>query len=264
VLQILREPLVAPETPGVADPRNGQTIISAIARGVDACLKRRAGALVTLPIGKAALYEAGFSFPGHTEYIAHLTDKAPYSGERGPVMMLASRDLRVALVTIHAPLADVSRQLTSDRIVSVARVVAQSLTEDFGIKRPRIALAGVNPHAGEGGALGREEIDVINPAAATLRAESLDVRDAAPADSLFHAEARATNDAVICMYHDQGLIPIKTLDFWGAVNLTLGLPIVRASPDHGTAYTIAGKGIARADSFIAALKLAASIAERRG
>jgi 4-hydroxythreonine-4-phosphate dehydrogenase len=264
VLQIISAPLAAPEIPGDADPQNAGAITQAIARGVEACLNGEACALVTLPIGKAALYEAGFAFPGHTEFVAHLTESASYSGERGPVMMLAAEGLRVALVTIHTPLAEVARHLTTDRIVSVCRVVAQSLKRDFGVDRPRIALAGFNPHAGEAGALGREEIEIINPAAARLRAEGLDVRDAAPADTLFHAEARASCDAVVCMYHDQGLIPIKTLDFWGAANVTLGLPIVRASPDHGTAYSIAGKGLARPDSFIAALELAAAMAERRG
>jgi 4-hydroxythreonine-4-phosphate dehydrogenase len=264
VLQIIPVPLAVPEVPGEADPRNAGAVTQAIARGVEACLNTEACALVTLPIAKAALYEAGFAFPGHTEFVAHLTEGAPYSGERGPVMMLAAEGLRVALVTIHMPLVEVAKHLTIHRIVSVCRVVAQSLTRDFGVDRPRIALAGFNPHAGEAGALGREEIEIVNPAAAQLRAEGLDVRDAAPADTLFHAEARASCDAIVCMYHDQGLIPIKTLDFWGAANVTLGLPIVRASPDHGTAYSIAGKGLARPDSFIAALKIAAAMAARRG
>jgi 4-hydroxythreonine-4-phosphate dehydrogenase len=264
VLQVIPASLAVSEVPGEADPRNAGAITQAIARGVEACLSNEACALVTLPIAKATLYEAGFAFPGHTEFVAHLTEAAPYRGERGPVMMLAAEGLRVALVTIHMPLVEVARRLTTARIVSVCRVVAQSLARDFGVDRPRIALAGFNPHAGEAGALGREEIEIINPAAARLRAEGLDVRDAAPADTLFHAEARASCDAVVCMYHDQGLIPIKTLDFWGAANVTLGLPIVRASPDHGTAYSIAGKGLARPDSFIAALELAAAMAERRG
>jgi 4-hydroxythreonine-4-phosphate dehydrogenase len=263
-LRIVPQQLAAEEIPGRPDPRNANAITGAIARGVEACLKGEAAALVTLPIAKAPLYEAGFPFPGHTEYVAHLTQHAPYDGERGPVMMLANDSLRVALVTIHTPLATVPAQLTKERVVSVGRVVAQSLARDFGIARPRIALAGLNPHAGEAGALGREEIEIIDPAAAALRAEGFDVRDAAPADSLFHAEARASYDAVVCMYHDQGLIPIKTLDFWGAANITLGLPIVRASPDHGTGYAIAGKGVAKPASFIAALKFAAAMAERRG
>ncbi len=184
-------------------------------------------------------------------------------GARGPVMMLAAPGLRVALATIHAPLRSVAERLSAPALADVGRVVADALRRDFAIAQPRIALAGLNPHAGESGAIGREEIDIINPAAALLRAEGLDVRDAQPADTLFHAEARATYDAVIAMYHDQGLIPIKTLDFWGAANVTLGLPIVRASPDHGTGFDIAGRGVARIDSFCAALRIADAMAAAR-
>jgi 4-hydroxythreonine-4-phosphate dehydrogenase len=178
-------------------------------------------------------------------------------------MMLAAKDLRVALATIHLPLAQVPEHLHTDDIVRAGRVVAAALQRDFGVEKPRIALAGLNPHAGEQGGLGREEIEIINPAAAALRAEGIDVTDARPADTLFHPEARANYDAVIAMYHDQGLIPVKSLDFWGAVNVTLGLPIVRTSPDHGAAFDIAGLGRARPESFIAALKLAREMAHRR-
>jgi 4-hydroxythreonine-4-phosphate dehydrogenase len=178
-------------------------------------------------------------------------------------MMLAAKDLRVALATIHLPLAQVPEHLSTEHLVRTGRVVAEALQRDFGVAAPRIAMAGLNPHAGEGGGLGREEIEIINPAAAALRAEGVDISDARPADTLFHAEARATYDAVIAMYHDQGLAPVKSLDFWGAVNVTLGLPIVRASPDHGAAFDIAGKGIARPDSFLAALRLARDMAQRR-
>jgi len=263
-LPVLPKPLSVPAKPGQPDPRHAPQITAAIADGVEACLKGEAAALVTLPIAKATLYRAGFEHPGHTEYLAHLTSGAAYPGRRGPVMMLAIEGLRVALVTIHTPLADVPAAITAERIIEVTRVVADALTRDLAIEAPRIALAALNPHAGESGEIGTEEIEIINPAAAALRAEGLDVRDSAPADSLFHEGARAGYDAVICMYHDQGLIPIKTLDFWGGVNATLGLPIVRTSPDHGAGFDIAGKGLARPDSFIAALKLAASMAETRG
>lgn len=262
-LCVMPEPLATTETPGTPDARNAGAVRRAIERGVAACLSGAAAGLVTAPIAKATLYDAGFAFAGHTEFIGALTQSTPWQGARGPVMMLASPELRVSLVTIHTPLADVPGELSAERIAHVARVTAEALKRDFGIARPRLALAGLNPHAGESGAIGREEIEIINPAAALLRSEGIDVRDAAAADSLFHAEARAGYDAVIVMYHDQGLIPLKTLDFWGGVNVTLGLPIVRASPDHGTAFDIAGKGIARADSFLAALHLASAMAERR-
>jgi 4-hydroxythreonine-4-phosphate dehydrogenase len=164
---------------------------------------------------------------------------------------------------VHEPLARVAGLITEDRIVSTGIVVAEALARDFGVARPRIAVAGLNPHAGEGGALGREDIEVVAPAVAALKARGIDARGPLPADSMFHDAARATYDAALCLYHDQALIPVKMLDFWGGVNVTLGLPVVRTSPDHGTAFDIAGKGIARADSLIAAIRLAAQIAERR-
>jgi 4-hydroxythreonine-4-phosphate dehydrogenase len=262
-LAALHVPLDAEETPGRADPRNAHAIIQSIALGVAAAASGAAAGLVTLPIAKAPLYAAGFPFPGHTEFLAHLCERMPMSGTRGPVMMLAGEGLRVALATIHLPLAEVAQHLSVEGIIHTGRVVAEALKRDFGIAAPRIALAGLNPHAGEQGSLGREEIERINPAAAALRAEGFDVSDARPADTLFHPEARATYDAVIAMYHDQGLIPVKSLDFWGAVNVTLGLPIVRASPDHGPAFDIAGKGSARLDSFAAALRMADFMAARR-
>jgi 4-hydroxythreonine-4-phosphate dehydrogenase len=166
-------------------------------------------------------------------------------------------------VTIHEPLADVPTHLSRRRIAEVGRITAHALKHDFGIESPRLALAGLNPHAGEGGAIGREEIEMINPAAADLRAEGIACTDAKPADTLFHDEARAAYDAVICLYHDQALIPVKTLDFWGGVNINLGLPIVRTSPDHGTGFDIAGQGIARPDSLIAAVRQARQIADHR-
>ena len=219
--------------------------------------------LVTAPIAKAPLYEAGFKFPGHTEFLAQLTAAAAHEGPRGPNMMLAADDLRVALVTIHEPLAKVPGLLTVEKIVNTGLCAAQALRRDFGIEKPRLAVAGLNPHAGESGSIGREEIDIVAPAVEALKRQGVDVRGPVPADTLFHAEARATYDCALCLHHDQALIPVKMLDFWGGVNVTLGLPIVRTSPDHGTGFDIAGRGLARADSLIAAIRMAAQIAARR-
>ena len=263
-LNVLHVPLAMEETPGAPDPVNADPTIAAIERGVAAVLEGAASALVTLPIAKAVLHTTDFGFPGHTEFIAHLTRDQPWPHARGPVMMLAGPSLKVALATIHTPLAKVPSLLSRERLVHVGEVVGEALQRDFGIGEPRIALCGLNPHAGEKGNIGREEIDIVDPAAALLRAEGWDVSDARSADALFNEEARKTYDAAIALYHDQGLIPIKTLHFWDAVNVTLGLPIVRTSPDHGTGFDIAGKGRARPDSFRAALKLAWEMAERRG
>ena len=255
----LRAPVVA----GHPSVDHADAIISWIETGVGLCLSGAVGGLVTAPIAKAPLYEAGFRFPGHTEFVAHLTAGAPQSGPRGPVMMLAAADLRTVLVTIHKPLVAAIGDLTTERIVDIARVTDRALTQDFGVARPRLALAGLNPHAGEGGALGREEIEIVAPAAAMLRAEGIDCSDPRPADTLFHPEARRGYDAVVCLYHDQALIPVKTIDFWGGVNITLGLPIVRTSPDHGTGFDLAGRGVANPTSLIAAIEAAAGIAARR-
>ncbi|MEQ1490678.1 MAG: 4-hydroxythreonine-4-phosphate dehydrogenase PdxA, partial [Terricaulis sp.] len=263
VLDVLHTPLAMQETPGEPDPVNADCTIAAIEQGVNAVRAGAASALVTLPIAKAVLHTADFGFPGHTEFIAHLTKDDPWPNARGPVMMLAGPSLKVALATIHTPLAKVPTALTRERIVDVVRVVGEALKRDFGIAAPRIALCGLNPHAGEDGHIGREEIDTINPAAAMLRAEAWNVPDAKSADALFHEAARATYDAVIALYHDQGLIPIKTLHFWDGVNVTLGLPIIRTSPDHGTGFDIAGDGKARDDSFRAALAMAWAMAEQR-
>jgi 4-hydroxythreonine-4-phosphate dehydrogenase len=238
-------------------------VIRWIETAVGLALSGQVSGVVTAPIAKAPLYQAGFGFPGHTEFLAELTAHAPLAGPRGPVMMLAAQDLKTVLVTIHVPLVEAIASLTSDAIVHVGRVAAASLAQDFGIAHPRLALAGLNPHAGEGGALGREELDIVRPAATRLRSLGIDCDDPQPADSLFHAEARKNYDAVICLYHDQALIPVKTIDFWGGVNATLGLPIVRTSPDHGTGFGIAGRGIARADSMVAAIRMAAEMAARR-
>jgi 4-hydroxythreonine-4-phosphate dehydrogenase len=260
---VLGTPLAVDETPGAPDPVNADATITCIEKGVATVRAGAASALVTLPIAKAVLHTTDFGFPGHTEFIAHLTKHDPWAHTRGPVMMLAGPSLKVALATVHIPLTHVAQELTRERIVQVGRVLGEALKRDFGVTAPRIALCGLNPHAGERGYIGMEEIEAINPAAAMLRAEGWDVSDARSADALFGEDARRTYDAVIALYHDQGLIPIKTLHFWDAVNVTLGLPIVRTSPDHGTGFDIAGKGVARDDSFRAALKLAWEMAERR-
>jgi 4-hydroxythreonine-4-phosphate dehydrogenase len=250
-------------TAGLADKANAAHVIGSIEKAVALALAGEASGVVTNPVQKAALIEAGFEFPGHTEFLGALTKDAPAPTRRGPVMMIASPSLRVAPVTVHSPLAKAVRELTTERIVDVAMVTAESLKLDFGIARPRLALAGLNPHAGEKGALGSEDEALIAPAVAALRKHGVEAAGPLPADTMFHAEARAKYDAAICMYHDQALIPVKTLAFHEAVNVTLGLPIVRTSPDHGTALDIAGKGLARADSLIAAIKLAAEMAARR-
>jgi len=262
-LPVLDLGLTEAVTPGQPSAQAAPFVVRWIETAVTLALAGKAAGVVTAPIAKATLYEAGFKYPGHTEFVGALTAETAMPGARGPVMMLAAKDLRVALVTIHEPLARVPGLVTQDRIVATGRVLAEALVRDFGVTRPRIVVAGLNPHAGEGGAIGREEQTIVAPAVATLRGLGIDVRGPAPADSLFHDAARATYDAALCLYHDQALIPVKMLDFWGGVNLTLGLPIVRTSPDHGTAFDIAGKGVARPDSLIAALRLAGEIAARR-
>ena len=262
-LPVLDVPLQDAVVAGKASPLHASTVIRWIETGAGLALSGAVSGLVTAPIAKAPLYDAGFQFPGHTEYLGDLTRAVDQPGPRGPVMMLTSGDLRTALVSIHEPLSAVPRLITTEAVVRTGLVTAQALRRDFGIASPRIAVAGLNPHAGEGGAIGAEEATAIRPACIELRRLGVDCSDPRPADSLFHEEARRGYDAVICMYHDQALIPVKMLDFWGGVNVTLGLPIVRTSPDHGVAYDIAGRGLARADSMIAALNMAASIASQR-
>ncbi len=243
---------------GRPDPANAQGVIDVIARAVEWVQGGQALALCTLPIHKKALQEgAGFAFPGHTEYLAHL------AGGASVVMMLASEMLRVVPATIHIPLSKVPTVLTPALLEEVIRVTVRGLQRDFGLAHPRLAIAGLNPHAGEGGAMGREEIEMIAPLIARLTAEGFDLRGPMSADTMFHPRARAGYDVAICMYHDQALIPIKTLDFDGGVNVTLGLPFIRTSPDHGTGFDIAGKGLAKPDSTIAALRLAAKMAAAR-
>jgi 4-hydroxythreonine-4-phosphate dehydrogenase len=255
----LRTPVVAGQPSSAAAP----AIIQWIETAVGLALKGAVSGVVTAPIAKAPLYEAGFKFPGHTEFLGELTAAASYDGARGPIMMLAAGDLRVTLVTVHEPLAKVPGLIDVEKIVNAGLVTAQALRRDFGVFAPRVAVAGLNPHAGEGGGLGREEIEIVAPAVRALRNLGVEATGPYPSDTLFHAEARAGYDAVLCLYHDQALIPVKMLDFWGGVNITLGLPIVRTSPDHGTAFDIAGRGLARADSLIAAIRLADEIAAKR-
>ncbi len=263
-LPVIHRPLPAPVETGRPDPANAAAVADGIEEAVSLCLSGEASGLVTAPIAKAPMYASGFRFPGHTEFIAELTADAPWPGVRGPVMMLTARDLRACLVTIHVALDQVAELLTAERVIRTARVVHDSLKRDFAIARPRLAMAALNPHGGEGGALGLQEIEILIPAAEQLRGEGIDITDPKPADTLFHDAARATYDAAICMYHDQALIPVKTLDFWGGVNVSLGLPIIRTSPDHGTGFDIAGTGVARPDSLIAAIRLAWEMAAARG
>ncbi|MCA3692260.1 MAG: 4-hydroxythreonine-4-phosphate dehydrogenase PdxA [Aquidulcibacter sp.] len=256
------------ETPGVIagqpDTAHAEVVLRAIEQGVDLVLSGQALALVTAPIAKSVLMAAGFRHPGHTEFLGALLEAVPFEQTRGPVMMLAVDGLRVVPVTIHCALSEVPRRLTQEAIIHAARVTSEALTRDLGLKSPRLVVAALNPHAGEDGAFGDEESRIIAPAVLALQAMGLTVRGPLPADSLFHAEARATFDAAICMYHDQALIPLKALDFWGGVNATLGLPIIRTSPDHGTGFDIAGRGLARPESMIAAIQMAATLAEGRG
>lgn len=244
--------------PGAPDPAFAAATIESIERAVGYVRSGEARAVVTNPIAKATLYAAGFKFPGHTEYLGALAEA--WGAPAQPVMMIWSPVLAVVPVTIHVALSAVPQLLTRDLIVSTARIVAADMTRRFGLARPRLAIAGLNPHAGEGGAMGREEIETIAPAVAELRAEGLEVAGPLPADTMFHPAARARYDVALTMYHDQGLIPAKTLAFDTGVNVTLGLPFVRTSPDHGTAFDIAGKGLANPTSLIEALRLAARIA----
>ncbi|SPJ24033.1 4-hydroxythreonine-4-phosphate dehydrogenase PdxA [Palleronia abyssalis] len=246
-----------PSTPGHPDPAHAPVVIEVIARAVELVRQGEAAALCTLPIHKKALKDgANFAYPGHTEYLAAL------AGSEHVVMMLACDALRVVPATIHIPLSEVPRALTPESLERTIRITHAALMDRFGIDFPRIAVAGLNPHAGEGGAIGREEVDWIAPLVDRLRVDGFDLRGPASADTMFHAAARDRYDAAIAMYHDQALIPIKTIDFAGGVNVTLGLPFVRTSPDHGTAFDIAGTGLADPTSTIAALRMAARMAGR--
>ena len=258
VLPVLPHPFAKPAVAGEADLENAKGVIDVIARAVALVQAGTASALTTCPIHKKALKDgADFAFPGHTEYLAFL------AGVERVVMMLACPDLRVVPVTIHIPVAEVPRALTAELLFATVEITRAGLIRDFGLPRPRIAVCGLNPHAGEGGTMGREEIEVITPTLARLRAAGVDIAGPISADTMFHSQARARYDVAVCMYHDQALIPIKTLDFAGGVNVTLGLPFVRTSPDHGTAFDIAGKGLADPESLVAALRLAQDMALAR-
>ena len=248
----------AERTPGKLSEANAPAVIEAIALAVRMAMNGEAAAVVTAPIHKAVLMATGFKYPGHTDFLAELT------GQKRAVMMLASEALRVVPVTTHVPLCRVPDLLDTGNIVEIAEITLAALRRDFGIAKPRLAVAGLNPHAGENGVLGREEIDVIVPAVEELKKRGHIVLGPLPSDTMFHEEARNRYDAALCMYHDQALIPLKTLSFWEGVNATLGLPIVRTSPDHGTGLDIAGAGVADARSMVAAVKLAAKMADARG
>lgn len=255
-LPVVQIATASPVIPGKPNPSNAAATIASIDLAVSQAISGNAAAVVTNPIAKSVLYTDGFSHPGHTEYLAHLAERATPGSSFRPVMMLASRELRVVPVTIHIPLSAVPAALTKEAIRTAIETTAESLRRDFAIPAPRIAVAGLNPHAGEDGSIGTEDRDLIAPLIASMRAHGFDVTGPHPADTMFHPAARARYDAAICMYHDQALIPIKTLAFDTGVNVTLGLPFVRTSPDHGTAFDIAGKGTASAASLIEALKLA--------
>ncbi|MDG4721238.1 MULTISPECIES: 4-hydroxythreonine-4-phosphate dehydrogenase PdxA [Thalassospira] len=248
----------SPPVCGVASAATADIVIESITKAVKLCEAGNASAVVTNPIQKSALYAAGFRHPGHTEFLAELAGPGTV-----PVMMLANAKLRVVPLTIHIALTEVPKQLTPELIMEQCQITAAALQRDFGVEHPRLALAGLNPHAGEDGTMGTEEQTIMMPAINALRAKGLNVIGPMPADTMFHDEARENYDVALCPYHDQALIPVKTLDFHGGVNVTLGLPFIRTSPDHGTALNIAGKGIARPDSLIAALKMAAEMATKR-
>ncbi|MDE2335607.1 MAG: 4-hydroxythreonine-4-phosphate dehydrogenase PdxA [Rhodospirillales bacterium] len=256
-IPVLPVPLAAPPVPGRPDPANAPAVIASIETATRLALAGDVGAIVTNPIQKSVLTRAGFAHPGHTEFLAQLT------GTAMPVMMLASAALRVVPITIHVALRRAIAMLDADLILRTARITDAALRRDWGLARPRLAFAGLNPHAGEDGTMGDEEERIIRPALAVLRAEGIEALGPFPADTMFTPSARRGYDVALGMYHDQVLTPIKTLDMHGGVNVTLGLPIVRTSPDHGTALDIAGKGVADPGSVVAALDLAVDLVRRR-
>ena len=241
---------------GKPETANAPMVIQSIKDAAGLVQAGHAAAMVTNPIAKATLYESGFAYPGHTEFLGSLC--TPDQG--APLMMLACDDLRVVPLTVHIPLAEVASNITSEAIINACRLMAKSLYRYEQVNNPHIAICGLNPHAGEQGTMGQEDATIITPAIAALRAENINVTGPHPADTLFHAEARSRYDAVLGMYHDQVLIPLKTIDFYGGVNITLGLDFIRTSPDHGTGFDIAGQGLARPDSLIAAIKQARRMA----
>ncbi|PKU26069.1 4-hydroxythreonine-4-phosphate dehydrogenase PdxA [Telmatospirillum siberiense] len=257
-LPVLHRSLPSPSRPGITDPANAQAVIAAIEEAVRLTRSGQAAAVVTNPIHKKVLYDAGFPFPGHTEFLAALAESPRV------VMMLAAPQLKVVPVTVHLPLRAAIAALSIDEIVDTGILTAKALREDFGISSPRLAVAGLNPHAGENGAMGSEDEEIVRPAVESLCRQGIDAFGPLAADTMFHPRARAGYDAALCMYHDQALIPLKTLDFDGGVNVTLGLPFIRTSPDHGTALDLAGSGRAHPDSLIAALTMARTMADHRG
>ncbi|URK88135.1 4-hydroxythreonine-4-phosphate dehydrogenase PdxA [Rhizobium sp. RCAM05350] len=259
-LPVLPVACMAAVTPGLPNSANAGAITGAIETAVRLTLEGSTSAIVTNPIAKSVLYDAGFKFPGHTEFLADLGERLT-GDELLPVMMLAGPKLMAVPVTIHIPLKDVPAQLTADLIYRTCVTTVRDLRARFGLASPRVAVAGLNPHAGENGALGLEDDAIIRPVVEQLKAEGVDITGPLPADTMFHDRARATYDVAICMYHDQALIPAKALGFDDSVNVTLGLPFIRTSPDHGTAFSLAGKGVARADSLLAALRLAEQLAD---
>jgi 4-hydroxythreonine-4-phosphate dehydrogenase len=263
VLPLRHVPLQTPVRAGHSDATNAPAIITAIETAVADVIAGHVSAVVTNPIAKATLYAAGFAHSGHTEFLAELATRLVPGRPWVPVMMLVSEELRVVPLTVHVPLASVPRALTRELVLATVRITHAALRQDFGIAAPRLVVTGLNPHAGEGGSIGREEVDVIAPAVAELAGQGLAVSGPFSADSLFHAAARSRYDAVVAMYHDQALIPLKTLAFETGVNATLGLPFVRTSPDHGTAFDIAGTGAASPRSLVSALRVADAMARRR-
>ncbi len=253
-LPVLPLRLPSPATPGAPDPKQVAAIADSICMAVDFVKQGKAGALVTNPIHKSAMRQGGFDFPGHTEYLAHL------DGAKNPVMMLINDYLRVVPLTVHVALGQVPQVLAKTDIAQKAEILRQALRKYFGIKNPSLALSGLNPHAGEDGHFGEEEDKILKPLIQSLQEKGIDIKGPYAADTMFTESARKNYDAALCCYHDQALIPVKTLDFWNTVNVTLGLSFIRTSPDHGTALDIAGKGVARADSLIAAIKLARKMA----
>lgn len=260
-LPVIHVPLAAPCRSGKPDPGNAGAVIEAIDTGVELVASGKAAGLITGPIQKSTLGETGFAYPGHTEYLGALAERY-FNAVVHPVMMLACAELRVVPVTVHIPLRDVAGMLTADLIVRTGEIVARDLAARFGVANPRLAISGLNPHAGEAGLLGTEDADMIVPAVAKLRQAGIEARGPLPADTLFHPAARSSYDAVLAMYHDQALVPIKTIAFDRAVNVTLGLPFVRTSPDHGTALDLAGTGRGNPQSLIEAIRLAATMAMR--
>lgn len=262
-LPVLPVPIGSVIEPGRAHIAGARSTIGAIETAVSLTLQGMTSAVVTNPIAKSVLYEAGFKFPGHTEFLADLAHRATGKAFK-PVMMLSGPKLRAIPVTIHIPLSEVPGKLTADLIIETCKIAHHDLRYRFNLDLPRIAVAGLNPHAGEEGAMGTEDRDIISPAIEILRAQDINAFGPLPADTMFHDEARRRYDVAVCMYHDQALIPAKALGFDDSVNVTLGLPFIRTSPDHGTAFSLAGKGIARDTSLIAALKLASQLAGHEG